>query len=245
MKARVGGGIEIDFGAAPVNMDKTSFLYWVTEKLPFAKAHAARQHFVFSALSAHLEGTEGIRSVKEFFGGAGLGTSVVLDIFTPESYSVYELDQDCIDHLRRQPWPDCVTIKQGDARQTMMEAGTADLMFMDYHLMNPVRLSDWQHQIDRVFKLRPKAVYLNDTSFWSMQLHRKRFGEALGAPPLQSREEYIEAYSRYMLHRYNYSALAVSIHQGASFLYVPGPVPSTLVEHISVADGEKLMQTWN
>lgn len=241
MKALLAGSVQMDFPHLDKTPDKSSFLYWVLERPAFAQAHAARQLFVFKQLKQHRT----IKTVKEFFGGAGLGTGIVQKLFDPGEHEVYEIAEECIEHLKNQAFSKNLIVKYGDAKETLLNASYADLFFCDFPLFNPMHLLPWDAQIDNLFKHRPQAIYLNDTSFWSRHLHEARYGAALGTSPLKSDDEYIRAYSQMIHERYGYSVLAVAIHRGASFIYVESDnVLEPVIKRITRDDARLAMDLW-
>ena len=241
MKAVVDHNIFMSFPDPDESLDRESFMYWIHKRPAFAQAHAGRQLSVFTRLKQLME----IESVIEFFGGVGLGTGIVQKLFQPKIHRVYEIASECLSHLQEQSFSSRIMVSYGDAGKTMLEADYADLMFCDFPLMNPMRLENWRAQLSHVFGLSPKAIYMNDTSFWSRHLHRERYARPLGKRVLNSDEEYILAYSEKMHSEYGYSIEASAIHHGASFLYVKSKeVLTPTIKRIQKRDAREAMNIW-
>lgn len=241
MKAVLDKNIFMSFPDPDNSLNKNSFMYWIHKKPSFAQAHAARQLYVFTKLQELME----IESVNEFFGGAGLGTGIVQKLFQPKTHMVYEIASECLSHLQKQPFSSNINVAYGDAEKTMLQADYADLMFCDFPLMNPMRLETWREQLDHVFGLLPKAIYMNDTSFWSRHLHKERYARPLGKSILNSDEECILAYSEKMYSDYGYSMVAGAVHHGASFLYIKSDeilIPT--IKRIQKFDAKQAMNIW-
>jgi hypothetical protein len=247
MEAMIANAVRLSFSenVQPESLAKTSFMYWAMQRPAFAQAHAARQLYVLNQLNVMRPGKGSITTVNEFFGGVGIGSAIVQKLFQPTRHCVFEVDAQCLEHLQRQSFSPGLSVQYGDAVDTMLECGYADLMFCDFPKFNPLDMSGWQAQLDHVFGLRPKAVYLNDTSFWSRHLHQERYAGPLNKAALRSDGEYIMAYSEKMHADYGYAVLAVAIHRGASFLYVPAlTVAHPTVTRIKRPAAEEAMRIW-
>jgi hypothetical protein len=246
LKALIDGTILLDFNEsvdATRRLSKTSFMHWALNKPAFAQGHAARQLHIFNRLK-HLD-VKPIKMVQEFFGGVGMGTGIVQKLFQPESHIVYEVAEECLAHLRKQSFSDALDVRHGEAEETMLRASHADLFIVDMPSFNPLKLSGWMPQLDHLFGLRPTAISLNDTSFWSWGLHKERFGKALNKPAFRTVEDYVMAYSEYMFERYGYIVLTCSIHVGASFLYIQSDkLCEPEIRSVKRDEAKAVMQIW-
>ena len=219
LTALIDDSIELNFDAVAgslAELRKESFMYWALKKPAFAQAHAARQFHIFNTLK-HLY-VKPIKSVEEFFGGVGMGTGIVQKLFQPESHVVYEIADECLEHLQRQAFSGALDVRYGDAEQTTLGAAYADLFIFDAPSFNPLRLAEWAPQLDHLFGLDPIAIYMNDTSFWSRHLHKERFGKALGKASLENDRDYVMAYSEYMFERYGYIVWAFFMLNPTSYM---------------------------
>jgi len=243
MKALIAGSVMLDFTDETDVSNQASYLHWVFKKGNFAyvQAHAARQFNMLKRLKA----LANIETIQEFFGGAGMGTGIAQRLFRPKEHYVYELDAGCVTHLQQQRFSSNIVLQQGDAKDTMLTAPYADLMYCDFALFNPTHIPEWQLQIDHIFGLKPKAVCMNDTSFWSRHLHKTTFAKPLNKDVLSSTKDYVMAYSEKMLQDYGYAVDSVYIHRGASFLYMPASTLSTPTIHpIHKQEAEEMMVAW-
>ena len=246
MKALIDETIRLNFDEsddAAHKFSKTSFMYWALNKRAFAQGHAARQLHIFKTLKYLY--VKPIKTVNEFFGGVGMGTGIAQKLFEPDSHIVYEVADECLEHLQSQGFSDALDVRYGLAEETMLEAQYADLFICDMPSLNPLKLARWMPQLDHLFGLRPAAIYLNDTSFWSWSLHKERFGKALNKPPLESIEDYVMAYSEFMFERYGYIVWTCAIHVGASFLYVQSDkMYQPEIKSIKRNEAKEVMQIW-
>jgi hypothetical protein len=243
MKALIAGSVMLDFAEETDTENQSSYLYWVFKKgnFSYVQAHATRQ---FKMLK-RLQGLANIDTIQEFFGGAGMGTGIAQRLFRPKEHYVYELDEGCIAHLQNQRFSKDIVLQQGDAKDTMLAAPYADLMYCDFAFFNPTRISEWQLQLDHIFRLKPKAVCMNDTSFWSRHLHQSTFAKPLNKEILTTTEDYVLAYSEKMLQDYGYAVDSVYIHRGASFLYMPSTtLPTPAIHSIHKRQAEEMMVAW-
>jgi hypothetical protein len=243
MKALIAGSVLLEFEDEADVRKKSSYLYWVFKKgnLSYVKAHATRQFKMLKRLQA----LANIDTIQEFFGGAGMGTGIAQRLFRPKEHYVYELDEGCVAHLQKQRFSSNIVLQQGDAKDTMLAASYADLMYCDFAFFNPTHFPEWQLQIDHIFGLKPKAVCMNDTSFWSRHLHQSTFAKPLNKDVLTSTEDYVMAYSEKMFKDYGYAVDSVYIHRGASFLYMPSTTLLTPTIHsIHKRQAEEMMVAW-
>jgi len=247
MKAVIDGTINLDFddsAGAMGRLDKTSFMYWALNKPAYAQGHATRQLHIFNTLKYLY--VKQVKTVEEFFGGVGMGTGIVQKLFQPESHVVYEVAEECLSHLRNQPFSDALDVRYGLAEDTMLNAPYADLYIVDMPSLNPMKLAGWMPQLDHLFGLGPTAIYLNDTSFWTRRFHKERFGKALNKPSLENTRDYVMAYSEYMFDRYGYIVWTCSIHIGASFLYVKSDkMYEPEIKSVKRDEAKMVMQIWS
>lgn len=243
MKALIAGSVILEFADETDVTNKASYLHWVFRKgnFPYIQAHAAKQ---FNMLK-RLQTLTNIDTIQEFFGGAGMGTGIAQRLFRPKEHYVYERDADCMAHLQQQRFSNNIVLQQGDAKDTMLAAPYADLMYCDFGYFNPTHIPEWQSQLDHIFGLQPKAVCINDSSFWSRHLHKTTYAKPLNKDILTSTEDYVMAYSEKMLHDYGYAVDSVYIHRGASFLYIPATTLSTpAIYSIHKRQAEEMMVAW-
>jgi len=248
-----------EYGIDDVKDGKMSFLYWVKEHFPAVQVHGAGQLYVYKALKRYIEiYPQSIDRVYEYFGGSGIGSSIIQGLFRPVYHAVYDIDPLCVEHLRRQKFSCKLHIRQADAKVAMLEdmhdpAIAPDLVAWDSGNSTALYMGQWQEQLDGVFAQHPKAVQMTDISLARLHLQRKRYSEILGRD-FKNGPEYLLALADWVYERYQYRPLAMAYREFACMMYVPTTVPWSAdrqarawepeMYHLTKSDGEVAVMAW-
>lgn len=204
--------------------DKTSFLYWVHHHFPAVQVHAAAQLYCYKDLRDLIK-TPKISTVVEFFGGSGIGTTIIQRLFEPQLHCVYDIDPACVKHLQAQEFSDCVDVWQGDAHEVMLEEADypdyrLHLAACDFFSFSAYRIPEWREQFDAIFAKKPYGVQITDTSIARLPLQRKRYAEALGRD-FTTTPEYLMAFSNWIWEHYGYVATSIAYREFACYMFAP------------------------
>jgi len=219
-----------------------SFLYWVRNHYASVQGHVAGQLKVFRRQQGF---GEDIKTINEYFGGSGIGTTMLYKIFEPTSHHTWDIDPVCVKNLKvlEQNFYN-LTVMEGDAKETILSAFVADFEVLDFWRFSPAKIRVWQEQIDAVMSKHPKAVYLVDTTMSKVPLLREAFSTALDYP-VKDRESCITGYGRYFWNRYQYVVDYSAYSNFACMLIKPADeYRNPVLEKIIRTDGMGALQTW-
>jgi len=173
-----------------------------------------------------LQGLPTGRTVVEHYGGVGVGSTVIQHVLRPKSHVIYEIDDQCIEQLRRHI--PRATVRYGNAN-TLMGEIRADILVLD-HPYHTVRSHEsLGRQWNAVFAQKPLAVVWPDGSARRFHLHRGLYDVALGCAVTTERE-YLEAYSELLWKRWGY-AIRVAAGHSYTYLQVTEGAPSVIEFH--------------
>jgi hypothetical protein len=163
--------------------------------------------------------------VVEFFGGVGRSALIAEEVLVPLSHTVFELDQNCIDHLQR-VFGACshMSIIKADSRQVMGVAD-GDVFIADFNswtLYQHIKGSDWSEPFSRLFAKDPQAVLWTDTAITHLGHNCKLYTKHFGVPIVRI-EDYTALVSSYLFDMFGYTISRAAYHAGeANFLAKPG-----------------------
>ena len=167
----------------------------------------------FLELCNHME-VPAVRSVVEYFGGVGIFSTIVQQLFHPSQHWAFDIDPDCVAQLQTIPG---LAATAGDAHGTM---GTieADLVVCDFAVCTLRTVNEWP--LIQVTTRRPRYIVVSDTALRRLGLHRALYSRLAGVPVV-SLEDYVRVYSKYMWELYGYSVTHVAHHVYSYFLLEP------------------------
>jgi hypothetical protein len=142
-------------------------------------------------------------SVVEFCGGIGEFTLVVQNVLKPTTHRVFDLDQECVDHLKV-TFPQC-QVEQGDARKTMKEH-TADFVLFDPPRMRAEDLDLWP--IAEMLAFKPRYVVIGDTVRPRVALHRALHSKFFSLP-VHTYDDYLLYYNEHLREKFGYRITAI------------------------------------
>ena len=163
----------------------------------------------FLELCNHLE-VPAVRSVVEYFGGVGIFSTIVQQLFHPSQHWAFDIDPDCVAQLQTIPG---MVAASGDAHETMGSI-QADLVVADFAVCTLRTIDEWPWS--RVVALHPRYIVVSDTALRRLGLHRALYSRIAGSTVF-SPEDYYRAYSKHMWGRYGYSVTRV-VHHVYSYL---------------------------
>lgn len=162
----------------------------------------------------------------EPFGGIGLQSIIIQNISKPGAHFISDLDEACFHQLQSvmEPYPN-VNLACGDA-QVILEsfAPHAEVVVLDFPNMTPHKLPIWTNVLDNVFlERKPRLVEFTDVSPRFLHLHKGKYSEILGEP-IETKEDYIRALSKYLSRNYDYSVVKAAYKSSTAYMAL-GNVP--------------------
>ena len=221
-----------------------SFLYWVKNHYASVQGHIAGQLKVFNRQLDNYS-TERIETINEYFGGSGIGTTILQKSFNPVSNHTWDIDPLCIGNLKEleKRFPN-LTVMTGDAKETMLSSYVADFEVLDFNRFSPVKIGAWKRQLDSVIQKQPKAMYLVDTTMSKVPLLRDVFSKALNYD-VTDRETCIAGYGSYFWNVYGYVVDYAAYSNFACMLLKPATkFRFPILDKITKTDGMGALQTW-
>lgn len=155
-----------------------------------------------------------IRSVAEYFGGVGIFSTILQNLFQPTQHWAFDIDPDCVRQLTTIPG---VAAAAGDAKDTMGSLET-DLVVCDFAVCTLRTLGEWP--MARVAAHKPRYIVVSDTALRRLGLHRALYSRHAGEPVV-SFEDYVRVYSKHMWQTHGYSITHVAHHVYSYFLLEP------------------------
>lgn len=161
-----------------------------------------------------------ITKVVEFFGGAGLATTIFRSVLNPQEHHLWEMDEYCIRHLRKR-LPSGVTLHEGNsylpgAAPEHVDEGTflvAD--FNNFTVLDLTRMREKGVALDRALRRKPAYVELTDCTTWKLEANQKIYSKELGTP-YTDRDSYVRVWSQWLWARYGYSIRSARGYYGAT-----------------------------
>lgn len=162
----------------------------------------------------------------EPFGGIGLQSIIIQNVAKPSSHLISDLDANCaaqVGSLMKDA-PGVMTAC-GDALDIMTSLmPDADVVVLDFPNMTPHKFPIWRNVMDHVFlERKPRLVEFTDVSPRFLHLHKAKYSETLGSP-IETKEDYILALSKYMHRHYEYSVVKAAYKSSTAYMCL-GSVP--------------------
>lgn len=197
-----------------------SYLDEIDDHLVDASANATAMEFLLENLPQKLD-------VVEYFGGAGIQSTIIQELLEPNKHIILEKDDGCVRQLR---WlfnfcPQ-VSIFQGDATQ-LIGYLDADVYVLDWNSWTIYHWSQWQQSWDLMMSRLPKAVIWFDSSWSYFHMNRERYGRRLRRK-LTTRQSYTLALSSFFKKRYGYEIVRAAYCPRGAYYMLQGGI-STLV----------------
>ncbi len=174
-----------------------SYLDEIDDHLSDASANATAMRFLLQGLPTKLE-------VVEFFGGAGIQSTIIQQTLQPSKHMIIENDYGCIAQLKQlfDSTPNVVVL-QADARQ-LIEYMPADLFVLDWNSWTIQHWGEWRRPWSRLMERNPMAGVIWFDSSWSyFHMNREGYGQILRRK-LTTREDYTRALSNFFNQRFGY-----------------------------------------
>lgn len=205
------------------------FVDWVLREPSQVSRHLTAGMYAYLAVSMFY-GPGEIRTVREYFGGMGVQSLVIQQLFRPQDHIVRDYSSGAVEYLRELlSGRGGVQVHQADAYDLNSTDHRADLVGLDFGNFTAHRLRPGQKQrslLDAVMLAEPKAVVLTDIAGPRLHLHRARYGEVLGLPgyaPLRDYPHYLDALSDWLRAHYGYVVAQGFYHRWSAVLaLVPG-----------------------
>ena len=244
MKLLINGRWRLSLSELEKRVDKkddNSFLYWINHSLPAIRQHASGQLKVMEKTKAICPD---IKTVNEHFGGSGIGTMIIQNVFKPARHNVWDIDPICVDNIYQNHPNGKVNIRIGDARETMIETEPADFTVLDFNRFTATHIDSWKQQFDVVFGRHPKAVHITDTALSKVPLLKRYFSQALGKD-ITDKESYLKGYSSYFFHAYGYAMRFAAYSNFACMVFIPSDQErNPELYKLNKEDGLVALQAW-
>lgn len=179
----------------------------------------------FLELCNHME-VPAIGSVVEYFGGVGIFSTIIQQLFRPPQHWAFDLDSDCVAQLQTIPG---MVAAQGDAHETMGSI-PADLVVCDFAICTLRTVDEWPWA--RVVAHRPRYIVASDTALRRLGLHRALYSRLAGSSVV-SFEDYVRVYSKHMWEHYGYSVTRVAHHVYGYFLLEPRLTTGAIITKVT------------
>lgn len=193
------------------------FLDWALESPQGVSGHLSSSWHAYLSL-LDLYQPEEINSAREYFGGIGAHALMIQELFAPADHVVMDFSRHSVEHLQ-QVLP-ALHVRQGDAydpRSTF----SADLVGLDFGDLTVWKIregNDRRRLLDRVFKLKPKAVVLTDIAGPRLHLQRERYETLLGPGTCASYPCYLIALATLLEEIYGYRLHAGFYHRWSTVM---------------------------
>jgi hypothetical protein len=157
------------------------------------------------------------------FGGCGVFASAIINEKKPSRYYVADLDEECVAQLHHalDRYP-CARVARADARESI-DAIPADVFVLEFPFFTLGRYErgEWRDELERVLKLKPKALLLTDGASFFWQKNYLAF-QKKGYPVTKDKASYVKVFSDILHSRYGYSISKVGWH-GFCFYFLLEP----------------------
>lgn len=222
MKALVCGKWELDFEELKYKDSKGAARSYIEVSVKDEKIAAECVLANAMLLNSILPDLTSGLDVLELYGGAGFHTVVAQNMLEPTNHTVIELDDHCIDHLRKQ-FPN-ITVVKGKAEDNYKIK--ADYYSLDSNswtintLVNNINKN--KEMYEGIFSFNPKAVQVWDSSKPYFVQNRALYSRLLGQE-VNTPKEYAQALSDFFFQNYSYSASRVCyLSRSTYFMIQPG-----------------------
>lgn len=223
MKARLDGFGEIPLPSPSEDPGKKWFVDWVLNTPQVLGRHFRAGEIALRSVEPYTPGF----SVLELFGGIGMQSLVIQEIFTPVVHRVQEISPVAVEHLT-DLLPAAIDVRQADAFHPDA-VGDFDLVAADFgDLTVRWTLEGERHRavLDRIFATEPEAVVLTDIAGPFLHLQRRGYEKILGEGTCGSYESYLTAFSSRLQDLYGYALAGGGYHRGTAVL---GLVPQDVL----------------
>jgi len=192
-----------------------SYLHYVQKHRSLVAAKCLATQWILESLPSGLQ-------VREYFGGAGVVSTIVHELLNPIKHCASDRDARCVEQLSgllgaENAW-------QENAREGMCELYPYDLKILDFPSFTVLRIEKhWHAQWEAVFVTQPTAVIFTDTACSYLPVHRKTY-EAFFHAPITDKRSYTQAFSQFLMttRRYSIQRAAYRARNAAYYLCVPG-----------------------
>lgn len=120
--------------------------------------------------------------VAEFYGGAGLQSTIIEKLLEPERHIIIERDEGCIEHLKRtfggQPH---IKIFQADCL-ALFDKIPADVYLIDSNSFTFAHWPEWKPRFDALVARAPTAIIWFDTARPYFHFNKDKYAAVLGQP---------------------------------------------------------------
>ena len=145
--------------------------------------------------------------VREYFGGAGIMSTIIRGMFEVNSHYIGERDKHCVVQLEK-AFPQAIC-EEADALESMTRTEYADIEILDFpssSIIHTKRLGEkWTNGFQKVLSRKPNAIIWTDTSVtYPISIHGSRYEKEIGAP-ITTQSEYLMRYSEWLYNTYGYS----------------------------------------
>ena len=196
------------------NLRDRSYLHYVAEHMPMVAAKCwATKWLLEDILDTSKE-----YSVREYMAGVGVQSVLIQNLFKVRQHIVSEIDNECAEHLMKLPFDLQVLID--DAKQSLLLEDNSDLKFLDFPSSSIVQImNNWKDGFYNLFTSKPDLVVWTDTSVtYPISLHREKYSQILGGPPMLTKDDYVDCYSNWLFRNFGYSIIKAA-YRGRNAVY--------------------------
>jgi hypothetical protein len=154
------------------------------------------------------------RSAIEFFGGLGVGATILRELYHPSPHMLFDTDGDCCGHLHRNHF---AVVRADSLQQNSPASDLADADFDRFTASKIKNDSSGRKFIESLFTVGHRQIIVTDVAVAKFHLNYQYY-EVLLRRALTSFQDYLAGFSDIIHHRYGYSLTAVEYHSGAAYL---------------------------
>lgn len=141
----------------------------------------------------------------EYMGGIGIQATILENLLKPDKHLVLDRDKVCCEQLRLNGFKSQVA-EFSNADETTSTKVKYEVKLVDFPASSVLNMPQKWPKFYSLFSSSPELVVWTDTSVARpIQLHGKRYSKVMNCGPLNSHEDYVRNYSRYLYERFGYS----------------------------------------
>ena len=196
---------------------KRSYLHYISEHGDLVAAKCLATEWLLSSV-------ERAFTVREYFGGVGIVSTIVRNLLAPHSHIISELSAICVEQLKGAFTKKTEVVRQQDARQAMLGPEECRLHILDFPTFTLLHAkTKWSAQLASIFSTRAPYVILTDTAASYIHVTKKRYSEVTGAD-IKNMDDYTMAFSCELHKAYGYSITRAAYRgrNAAYYLLQPG-----------------------
>ena len=206
--ATICGKWKLPFYIPLVDEDQTSrnersYMHYVSQHSDLVAAKCNATEWLLGGIQS----IESKRWIREYFGGAGIMSTIIRGMFEIEVHYIGERDKQCVVQLRK-AFPEAMS-EEADALESLSRIHYSDIEILDFpsssiiHTKRPGQ--KWTDGFQKVLLRKPNALIWTDTSVtYPISIHGPKYEKEIGAP-ITTQSEYLMRYSEWLYNTNGYS----------------------------------------